>query len=441
MASYPFILNSFPVTLAAGNRNDAYAVGEYDSAAQRLQIVGDSSSSPTGATGPLLGRLWEIGGVSPFSTVDLNAITATFSSTAYGLNNLFPSQVVGKAVKQLGGPELPVLWEKTGGTFLNTLGGGGEARDINNSGSIVGYTYNGAGQKRATLWKKGSINPTDLGTLGGNESEAFAINESGQVVGYARNAAGQRKAFITNPATQLMQELPISPGSESIANDINDAGNVVGQIMGSDLGFFWNPASGVQTSSGLGSSTSFLAINDLDNAVGYSFIPGSPEFHAILWSVGGVTDLHKSIDPSLGWLLNTATGINNRGDIVGVGRNSTFHIRGFHLEPVLQVREIDIVFGEVFRLIGGVPFDGEGIGISIAGRIIRIPPRNPMNFYVYDSALSLLLYHLSDQLSNNDSSERIKQILLKNMHRNIEALSTTSKNTKTFQLYGEIEKG
>jgi probable HAF family extracellular repeat protein len=60
---------------------------------------------------------------------------------------------------------------------------------------------------------------------------------------------------------------------------------------------------------------------------------------AFIWQDGKMTDLNKLIPPDSGWLLVTATGINDAGQIVGVGTYKDSikykdNIRGFMLTPL-----------------------------------------------------------------------------------------------------------
>jgi probable HAF family extracellular repeat protein len=47
----------------------------------------------------------------------------------------------------------------------------------------------------------------------------------------------------------------------------------------------------------------------------------------------GMVDLNTLIDPGLDWQLDAATGINNRGQIIGYSRFGSFDYRAFLLTP------------------------------------------------------------------------------------------------------------
>lgn len=151
------------------------------------------------------------------------------------------------------------------------------ARDINNSGQVVGsfsvditnYTY------EAFLWQDGAA--TELGTLGDTNSEAYAINDVGQVVGRAQTTNGDFHAFFWTDGG--LQDLGTLDGyTTSVAYGINNKGRVVGKA----------------TTSG-GSSHAFVRLNK------------------------GIRDLNNLIRANSGWELIEARDINNNGRIVGYG--------------------------------------------------------------------------------------------------------------------------
>ncbi len=71
-------------------------------------------------------------------------------------------------------------------TWLNGLGGTlVGASGINNAGTVVGGSTTSKGYGRACLWSANTVDPVDLGAIGGAHkcSWAQAINSSGQIVG------------------------------------------------------------------------------------------------------------------------------------------------------------------------------------------------------------------------------------------------------------------
>jgi probable HAF family extracellular repeat protein len=79
-------------------------------------------------------------------------------------------------------------WKRgVGIVVLETLGGlNGAGTDINNSGTIVGWSSNVSEETHAVLWNNYTSTPLDLGTLpGGDTSYAYSIDSSGQVAGFS----------------------------------------------------------------------------------------------------------------------------------------------------------------------------------------------------------------------------------------------------------------
>ena len=172
----------------------------------------------------------------------------------------------------------------------------------------------------ATSWKNGIA--TDLGTLGGAadmgypmgySSSADGVNDVGQIVGWSTTEATLESFYgwegpspvhaILWPTSGGMRDLGTLPGDTlSAASKINFFGQVIG-ISGNTVAF-----------------------DDVDYR--YEVI-GRP----FIWSEsGGMQDLNNLISGSSGWVLNSATGINIWGQIVGSGiLNGKAH--GFLLTP------------------------------------------------------------------------------------------------------------
>lgn len=257
---------------------------------------------------------------------DLGTLPGTSESVAYDINNA--GQVVGWTN---GGA---FLWNRgTGMTRISTLS---SANAINNAGQVVGSSGN-----RALLWSP-STGTTDLGTLPSQDSSSASdINNLGQVVG----DSGDR-AFLWNENTG-MRDLGTLPGkNSSSASAINNLGQVVGgsgnsNEFPSSRAFLWDETTGMQDLGTLPSQVpedpdyteSYASdINDAGQVVGSSLSAFSPT--AFLWSNStGMVDLNTLIDPDSGWRLDTATAINNQGQIVGYSRFSSFDYRAFLLTP------------------------------------------------------------------------------------------------------------
>ncbi|TAK92661.1 MAG: PEP-CTERM sorting domain-containing protein [Aquabacterium sp.] len=176
-----------------------------------------------------------------------------------------------------------------------------QANGINNHGLIVGDSYG-----HAVTWQGASLTLTDLG-----EGTAAAVNDVGDIVGSSGGAVVWR-----NGAKIALGTLG---GMGSGALDINE----VGQIVGS-----------ASTSAG--------------------------KQHATLWVGQDVIDLNQFLDAQLiadGWELQSATGINDSGDISVDGYNASKNQYG------------------VFRLTSAVPEPASWVlmllGFSLLASIVR----------------------------------------------------------------------
>jgi len=156
------------------------------------------------------------------------------------------------------------------------------AWDMNLSGQVVGDSLASNGYPHAFRTSPDRpINPLtdDLGTLGGKGSEARGVNDLGQVVGSSDRGDGTSHAFRTGP------NRPINP-------------------MTDDLGT-------------LGLSSRALAINNRGDVVGESWNSDQAR-HAFLFTNGRLLDLNTRVALEIGWVLEEARDINDRGQILAI---------------------------------------------------------------------------------------------------------------------------
>jgi probable HAF family extracellular repeat protein len=295
-------------------------------------------------------------GAPVYSIVNLGGLGGA-RSEAFGINSR--GAVAGVSRSQDGQADLPVLHDGSRLRSLNSRSG--QASGINDSGVVVGTTYDGLGHARATTWDSdeervlptfggadsyalainnaGNIagsaidehgaahaflsksdSLTDLGDLGGGWSAAYALNDSMDVVGYSMTALGTFRAFRWT-AESGMVAVATFGGANSYAVGINAAGHFVG-AADTAAGFtraYIDRGSGLITLGTLGGNNSFAyGINSSDYVVGYGD-DGAGRSRAFVWTGGIMYDLNAIVSNIDGWSLDAAYAINDNGQIVGTG--------------------------------------------------------------------------------------------------------------------------
>lgn len=198
------------------------------------QVVGERARSQSS---PKRAALWQGGTIRDLGTLG-GGTSQPFAteSIAYAINDL--GQIVGTALPSGGSPLHGFVWQNGVMRDLGTLGGNGEAtqaRDIANTGQIVGSSPNASGQTHAFAWTAGTMR--DLGTLGGNFSSAHGVNEHGQIVGGSRilNSphpanAGHAVLWTGGLMVDLNEHVLNLPADVALetAWDISDSGAIAG---------------------------------------------------------------------------------------------------------------------------------------------------------------------------------------------------------------------
>lgn len=209
--------------------------------------------------------------------------------------------------------------------------------DINNSFAATGAAVIG-GATHATLFYEGNLG--DFGApLGYTNARGYGINEQNIVCGTAWNANPvQTSAFIYSDDFHILQTLG---GSWAAAFNINFSKAVGSSYISGDAAFHacsWSdinePPVGIDPLFGATNSL-FIALNDLNDYVGWSESNGSPDHRAVVTpsQSSALLDLNTLIPPASGWVLREAWDINNYRQIVGVGELNG-NLRGFLLNPI-----------------------------------------------------------------------------------------------------------
>jgi len=313
------------------------AIGEYSLTGKRIQVAG--TTYRPGNTNN--GVLWERLDAPTATQPSLSFYGFPFqNSGATALNNVYPSQVVAWVESQDKAGHLPFLFEKSGNTILDTLGGNaGEANGINDNGIIAGWSLNPNGYRRATVWQS-RHNLIDLGTLGGNESVAFAINKSGQVAGWAEDANGSMHAFLWTPGgtdgiagNPQMKDIHLAGFAVSLATALNDNGDVVGQLQQpTDEAFFKAANGAVKVLPNLGYTAVAKGINNNGEIVGQSQAAVGSPIHGVTWFNFLIEDLNDQlVDKDSFFTITDATAINSGGYIAARARTSGLNAFPFGL--------------------------------------------------------------------------------------------------------------
>jgi len=204
---------------------------------------------------------------------------------------------------------------------LPSLGGAeSDASGINDAGQVVGRARLASGEIHAALWEAdGRVR--DLGVLsGGTFSAARRINNRGQVAGLSQVPGGTDHAAFWDTRAGTLTDIGTLGGPRSFAQDVNDSGVVAGSSdaeRGSHA-FTWTPAGGFVDYGNFNPqdrqlNAGFNAVNASGFAVGTAFRLLEP-FRAVAADVAGKTLI--DLGPP-GRTLSMATGVNDRGVIVG----------------------------------------------------------------------------------------------------------------------------
>jgi probable HAF family extracellular repeat protein len=348
--------------LACGTAPAAYAAPQYNIVALDVLPGGvDSYATAINESGVVVGhstldRTGHVGRSRPVIWNSMGEPTEMWSDQFFGgipsgINNL--GQVVGRYGSGSGiplpGPGIPpggaFIWDVVTRNFsdLGDLGGQNVlASGINDVGQVSGSSENSLGQPRAFIWDE--VNGMrEIGTLGGIWSFGNDINSSGQIAGYSWRADESEHAYIWTPFVG-MNDLGPANRDGTRAFGLNDPGDVVGNgTISADLAgaLLWEE----DRITGLSSSEvafSFASeVNNVGQAVGYA--SGNGRAYAVVWDkVLGPRHLEELITPDAGWLLEQATSINDRGQIVGYGLLND-QVRGFLLTPVPEPSSLGIL--------------------------------------------------------------------------------------------------
>jgi probable HAF family extracellular repeat protein len=232
---------------------------------------------------------------------------------------------------------VPFFWRGGHMSALPTLGGNnGQASAINNREEVVGYAEDGpldptcpAGttNNRITLpalWDRGNAEALPLvGT--DPDGVAFGINDQGQAVGYSGTCTIATHAVMWKDHTALVLQDLGGTGS-NFGYAISSRGQIAGQVGTADGTTFYaaawlNGADGAVTNLGVlpGDFAAFATgINDRGQVVGNNFDSNFNWSHGFIWQDGVMTDLNTLIPADSNLFIISASNVNERGQISGM---------------------------------------------------------------------------------------------------------------------------
>jgi probable HAF family extracellular repeat protein len=323
------------------------------------QVVGNYKTPPSGSNPWLYS-----GGTLTLLTAPLTAGLGYTSITAVGLNDR--GQMVGFGGTAQNNDATPnaFVYDTATGSATRIAAPAGmlyvQPTGINAAGVVSGTALDGTSLRRVVEYGAGQT--TDLGQFDGNPSQARGIDASGRIAGYSDNGVSQT-AYVRQPgggATAVFS---------GMATGINDAGHVSGQTSGAaPHALLYADGRTIDIDPLLaGSQRSFAnSLNNGDQVVGYFFKDGVQT--AFLYADGAAVSLDSLIDSASGWSLRNARAINDRGQVIGQGVFNGVNT-GFLLTPVAAVPEP----ATLALLLGGLGL----IAVCRRGRSIATSPAAP----------------------------------------------------------------
>lgn len=349
--------------------------------------------------------------MAKYAIINLGTLGGTVSE-GFALNN--NSEAVGRSRPYNSNDDHAFRWANGTMHDLGTLGGPDSgAAGINDDGKIVG-TSDAAGTSHAFLYENGTM--IDLNTiLSSSISNATDINKPGQVVGGAdfglTGSEEYMHAYIFDSSSQKFKDIGTLPGRErAVAMAINNKGQVVGgsrhagvgdshpflydkgkmtDLTPDSTGTAWginNLGHVVGSSTGLGAfiykdgQIQYLNYNGLPYSIndGGEVVGSLGTYGAWIWTQQtGVKDLNTLIPPGSGWELNSANGINQKGEIIGTGSYNG-HSHAYLLvdpnKPGMPPLKLNIDEKASIKILFGVTQDGGGLGIKPGGGPVPIDP-------------------------------------------------------------------
>jgi probable HAF family extracellular repeat protein len=316
---------------------DIGALGGDTSEAAGLNNLGDVVGAAATASGLSHAFLYRSG-----EMFDLGTLPGGTSSYATAINDR--GDIVGYSGINAYGPQFRELsqgffWregqmQSVGALYcpcsFNVRYGTSQATAISNAGWVIGDSQtNRQTYRKAFFWLDGLIREVGVDAPEPIDSHAYGINDIHEVVGDAND-----RAFVSRDGSS--RDLGVLPGYvSSSGRAINNKGQVAGistSAAGIPRGVLWDLGTMQPLNPLPGDTASLpLAINVNGDSVGRSGDAAFSRSRATLWRDGQAIDLTSAVAAS-GWTLTAASGINDFGQIVGVGSRGGV-TRAFLLTP------------------------------------------------------------------------------------------------------------
>jgi len=315
---------------------DIGTFGGPTSAAAGLNRFGDVVGAATTAGGASHAFLYRTG-----ELLDLGTLPGGTASYATAINDR--GDIVGYGGINAFGPEFReftqgIVWRNgemrsVGALYcpcsFNVRYGTSMAFAVSDDGWVVGDSQTNRQTFRGAFAWQDAIRPLAFDAAAPSDSHAFGINDIHEVVGDSK-----ARAFLLRDG--ISRDLGTLAGdATSSARAINNKGQVIG--VSTDAGglasaFLWDLGRMRELGMLPGDAASeALAINDASDAVGRSGNADLSQSRAVLWRGGAAIDLTRVVGAA-DWMLSSATGINDRGQIVGVGSHGG-QARAYLLTP------------------------------------------------------------------------------------------------------------
>jgi probable HAF family extracellular repeat protein len=283
------------------------------------------------------------------------------------------------------------------------------------------------------LWRNGHM--TALPTLGGNNGQASAINSSGQIVGISETTVADSGSPASKPGKIILpvlwdkgeaRPLPALVGDQDgFVQGINDRGQAVG-FSGtwtnlSIHAVLWENDTAIPLKDLGQAGGAAYAINDHGQIVGYVSSADGTTIVATIWQNGGVT----SIPILPGDSAALATGINNRGQVVGSTFNATGWSHGFISQDRVLTDLNTLIPGDSNLFIIAASNINERGQISGMATVVTGPdtgnihaiPLTPVNRRIGESMADFARTHLDSNLQTNACNHHLQRFGLGQLQR------------------------